>query len=90
MTEQAMHWMVGWQMRVHVRLPMRSLLRVPAGHTCVSNPYYEWSNGQVEGMNRSIKRQMYGRAKFDLLRLRVLYRPWVGRRANKPSSHLIY
>jgi transposase len=35
----------------------------------------EWSNGQVEGqINRlkTIKRQMYGRAKFDLLRQRVL------------------
>jgi len=35
---------------------------------------YEWSNGQVEGqVNRLklIKRQMYGRAKFDLLQLRV-------------------
>ena len=35
-----------------------------------------WSNGQVEGqVNRLklIKRQMYGRAKFDLLRLRVLH-----------------
>ena len=34
-----------------------------------------WSNGQVEGqVNRLklIKRQMYGRAKFDLLRLRFL------------------
>jgi|SRR5690348_764373 transposase len=38
----------------------------------VSQP---WSNGQVEGqVNRlkMIKRQMYGRAKFDLLRARVL------------------
>jgi transposase len=37
---------------------------------------FPWSNGQVEGqINRLklIKRQMYGRAKFDLLRLRVLY-----------------
>lgn len=37
---------------------------------------YEWSNGQTEGqVNRlkTIKRQMYGRAKFDLLRQRVLY-----------------
>jgi len=37
----------------------------------------EWSNGQVEGqVNRLklIKRQMYGRANFDLLRLRVLAR----------------
>ena len=35
-----------------------------------------WSNGQTEGqVNRlkTIKRQMYGRAKFDLLRARVLY-----------------
>lgn len=37
-----------------------------------------WSNGQTEGhVNRLkfIKRQMYGRAKLDLLRLRVLYSP---------------
>jgi transposase len=37
----------------------------------------EWSNGQTEGqVNRlkTIKRQMYGRANFDLLRARVLYR----------------
>ncbi len=35
-----------------------------------------WSNGQTEGqVNRLkfIKRQMYGRAHFDLLRLRVLW-----------------
>ncbi len=35
-----------------------------------------WSNGQVEGqVNRlkTIKRQMYGRANFDLLKARVLY-----------------
>ena len=35
-----------------------------------------WSNGQVEGqVNRLkfLKRQMYGRAKFDLLRTRVLF-----------------
>ncbi len=39
---------------------------------------YPWSNGQLEGqVNRlkTIKRQMYGRANFDLLRTRVLYRP---------------
>jgi transposase len=37
----------------------------------------DWSNGQGEGqVNRLkfLKRQMYGRAKFDLLRARVLYR----------------
>ena len=36
---------------------------------------FQWSNGQVEGqVNRLklIKREMYGRAKFDLLRQRVL------------------
>ncbi len=36
----------------------------------------KWSNGQVEGqVNRlkTIKRAMYGRAKFDLLRAKVLY-----------------
>ncbi|CAA9233074.1 MAG: Mobile element protein, partial [uncultured Chloroflexia bacterium] len=34
-----------------------------------------WSNGQTEGqVNRLklIKRQMYGKAKFDLLRARVI------------------
>lgn len=37
---------------------------------------YHWSNGPTEGYNnrlKMIKRQMYGRAKFDLLRNRVLY-----------------
>ncbi len=36
---------------------------------------FEWSNGQVEGqVNRikTLKRQMYGRAKLDLLRHRML------------------
>ena len=34
-----------------------------------------WSNGQTEGQNtklKLIKRQMYGRAKLDLLRARLL------------------
>lgn len=38
---------------------------------------YQWNNGQTEGqVNRLkfLKRQMYGRAKFDLLRKRVLPR----------------
>jgi transposase len=38
---------------------------------------YEWSQGQVEGQIhrlKLIKRQAYGRAKFDLLRHRVLAR----------------
>jgi transposase len=36
----------------------------------------DWSNGQVEGsVNKlkTIKRTMYGRATFDLLKQRVLY-----------------
>ena len=36
-----------------------------------------WSNGQTEGqVNRfkTLKRQMYGKASFDLLRIRVLAR----------------
>lgn len=36
----------------------------------------EWSNGQTEGKItklKAIKRSMYGRAKFDLLRQRALY-----------------
>jgi transposase len=44
---------------------------VKAGLTLV------WSNGQTEGQIhrlKLLKRQMYGRAKFDLLRLRVLAR----------------
>ena len=39
-------------------------------------PSEKWSNGQVEGqVNRLkfIKRQMYGRANFDLLKARFLY-----------------
>jgi transposase len=37
---------------------------------------HEWSNGQVEGQVhrlKLLKRQMYGRAKLDLLRARVLH-----------------
>jgi transposase len=37
-----------------------------------------WSQGQTEGhvtRLKLLKRQMYGRANFDLLRQRVLYRP---------------
>ncbi|MDQ3523416.1 MAG: transposase, partial [Gemmatimonadota bacterium] len=36
----------------------------------------EWSNGPVEGKItklKLVKRSMYGRANFDLLRKRVLY-----------------
>lgn len=53
-----------------VRGLQKDLPTVEAGLT------YEWSNGVVEGQNnrlKMIKRQMYGRAKFDLLHQRVLY-----------------
>ena len=46
---------------------------LPAVRAALTLP---WSNGQVEGqINRLklIKRQMYGRANFDLLRSRFLY-----------------
>jgi transposase len=39
----------------------------------------EWSNGQTEGqVNRlkTLKRSMYGRARVDLLRKRLLYRAY--------------
>jgi len=45
---------------------------------------YEWSNGPTEGhINRlkTLKRSMYGRAKFDLLRIRIL--------ANKKTSTVL-
>ena len=46
-------------------------------HSAVVAAVHEpWSTGQVEGQNtrvKLIKRQMYGRANFDLLRRRVLY-----------------
>jgi transposase len=35
-----------------------------------------WSSGRVEGtVNKMIKRQMYGRAGFELLRKRVILHP---------------
>jgi len=58
------------EMRGFVAGLRRDLAAVKAALT------YEWSNGQVEGqVNRlkMIKRMMYGRANFDLLRQRVLH-----------------
>lgn len=50
-----------------------------------------WSNGPLEGnVNRLklIKRSMYGRAEFDLLKLRVLYQSKKNRdRKNKKNNH---
>lgn len=46
------------------------------GEAVVAALSSEWSNGQTEGqINRlkMIKRQMYGRANFDLLRARALH-----------------
>src|SRR6266700_3006447 len=47
-----------------------------------------WSTGPLEGhVNRLklIKRQGYGRAKFDLLRLRVLHHPGKKQKEKKPA-----
>jgi len=58
-----------------------SLLGSFAKHLCQDEAavmaalQYRWSNGPVEGhvhRLKLIKRSMYGRAKFDLLRLRVV------------------
>jgi transposase len=50
--------------------------RLRADHAAIEAALaYEWSSGQVEGhvtKTKLVKRQMYGRAKFDLLRKRVL------------------
>lgn len=62
---------------------VRSLISFASGirqdYSAVHNALSSiWSNGQVEGqVNRLkfIKRMMYGRAHFDLLRKRVLYQP---------------
>jgi transposase len=48
---------------------------LPAIRAAFASP---WSQGQTEGQITRLtllKRQMYGRAGFDLLRQRVLYRP---------------
>jgi transposase len=45
-------------------------------HAVTAALQWEWSNGQTEGqVNRlkTLKRAMYGRAKLDLLRLRLVY-----------------
>jgi transposase len=58
-----------------------SMLASFAKHLChdeaalMAALHYPWSNGPVEGhvhRLKLIKRSMYGRAKFDLLRLRVV------------------
>lgn len=69
-----------WQQTVH-ESAVAELRRFAAGleqdKAAVARALSEpWSNGVVEGhVNRLklIKRQMYGRAKFDLLRQRVLH-----------------
>jgi transposase len=61
--------------------PLQELHRFAVGlraeygamHAALSEP---WSTGQVEGQItrlKYLKRQMYGRARIDLLRLRVLH-----------------
>ena len=49
--------------------------RYPSGGRRIRQHMHPYSNGPTEGaVNRlkTIKRQMYGRANFDLLRIRVL------------------
>lgn len=49
---------------------------------------YGWSNEPVEGHNnrlKMIKRQMYARANFDLLKQRVLYSPSLQMRSPEAS-----
>jgi transposase len=61
--------------------PIAELRRVAKGmwldrHAIEAAVTLEWSNGQVEGRVNKLKvlkRSMYGRAKFDLLRQRVLH-----------------
>ena len=76
--EQLNNWLVAAQTSPHVFLKgfvsgvQRDFAAVEAAFT---SPY---NNGQVEGqINRlkCLKRQMYGRAKLDLLKRRFLYRP---------------
>ena len=70
-------WLVRCQ-HCSVALLQQFGLRLQQDYTAVQAALAtEWSNGQTEGqVNRLklIKRQMYGRAKLDLLRQRVLYR----------------
>ena len=68
--EKALHSGIG-EIRNFVEKLRQDQAAVQAGLTM------QWNNGVVEGhVNRlkCIKRAMYGRAKFDLLRQRVLYR----------------
>ena len=55
--------------------PHRFVAGLRSGYAAVERAVAEvWINGMVEGhVNRPklLKRQMYGRAKFDLLRIRV-------------------
>ena len=53
---------------------------------------YEWSNGHVEGhvtRRKLIKRQMYGRASFDVLRKRILSVAYMGEAREVRKSQLL-
>ena len=70
----------GW-LRAAMQSKLKEVVSFARGlsedHEAVMNALrYKWSNGQLEGqVNRLklIKRQMFGRAKFDLLMARVLH-----------------
>ncbi len=67
-------------LQVALQSPLRELRRFARGlqrdyDAVLAALRFPWSNGLLEGhVNRLtfLKRQMFGRAKFDLLRLRVL------------------
>jgi transposase len=68
----------GW-LQIALRSPLASFARrLQRDEKAVAEALrLPWSNGMVEGQIhrlKLIKRQMYGRAGFDLLRLRVLQR----------------
>lgn len=77
--ERDPHALAGWLEEAE-RSPIAELRGFAAGirrdHAAVEAALtWEWSNGQTEGqINRLkvLKRQMYGRAKLDLLRCRFL------------------
>ena len=66
-----------------LNLPARCAAIFEAVELSITTP---WSNGPIEGhINRlkAIKRQMYGRAGFELLKARVL--PWDISRLREPA-----
>ena len=76
--QQLEHWME-WVQQSTIREMQNFVEKLRKDQDAVqAGLTLEWSNGVVEGhVNRlkCLKRTMYGRAKFDLLRQRVLFQP---------------